>query len=52
MSLLKACQWLNDTQLATAIRESDLFPLIETVHVLAIALLVGTVALSTCACWD
>lgn len=39
-------QWLNDTQFATAIRESDLiFPLIETVHVLAIALLAGTVAI-------
>jgi len=39
-------QWLNDTEFATAIRESDLiFPLIETVHVLAIALLAGTVAI-------
>jgi hypothetical protein len=37
---------LNDTQLATAIRESEIvFPLIETVHVLAIALLAGTVAI-------
>jgi hypothetical protein len=46
MSTLQACQWLNDTQLATAIRESEIvFPLIETVHVLAIALLAGTVAI-------
>ena len=46
MSLLQVCQWLNDTQLATAIRESDVvFPLIETVHVLGIALLAGTVAI-------
>jgi hypothetical protein len=46
MSLLQTCQWLNDTQLATAIRESDVvFPVIETVHVLAIALLAGTVAI-------
>jgi hypothetical protein len=46
MSLLQACQWLNDTQLGTAIRESDVvFPLIETVHVLGIALLAGTVAI-------
>jgi hypothetical protein len=46
MSILQACQWLNDTQLATAIRESEIvFPLIETVHVLAIALLAGTVAI-------
>ena len=46
MSTLQACQWLNDTQLATAIRESEIvFPLIETVHVLANALLAGTVAI-------
>jgi len=46
MSILHACQWLNDTPLATAIRESEVvFPLIETVHVLAIALLAGTVAI-------
>jgi hypothetical protein len=46
MSILQACQWLNDTQVATAIRESDVvFPVIETVHVLAIALLAGTVAI-------
>src|ERR1017187_10448242 len=46
MSLLQVCQWLNDTQLATAIRESDVvFPVIETVHVLGITLLAGTVAI-------
>lgn len=46
MSLLQICQWLNDTAIGTAIRESTLmFPLIETVHVLGIALLVGTVAI-------
>ena len=46
MLLLHLCQWLNDTSLATAIRESELmFPLIETVHVLAITLLAGTVAI-------
>jgi len=38
-------RWVNDTRMATAIRESDLvFPIIETVHVLAIALLAGTAA--------
>jgi hypothetical protein len=46
MSLFQICQWLNDSSLATAIRESDLvFPIIETVHVLAITLLAGTVAI-------
>jgi hypothetical protein len=45
MSLLPVIQWLNQTALATSIRESDfVFPLIETVHVLAITLLAGTVA--------
>jgi hypothetical protein len=45
MSLLPIIQWLNSTLLATSIRESDfVFPLIETVHVLAITLLAGTVA--------
>jgi hypothetical protein len=45
MSLFQVCQWLSATPIATSIRESDfVFPLIETVHVLAIALLAGTVA--------
>jgi hypothetical protein len=45
MSLFQICQWLSGTSLATAIRESDVvFPLIETVHVLGITLLAGTVA--------
>jgi energy-converting hydrogenase Eha subunit C len=46
MSALEICQWINDTSWATSIRESDLvYPIIETVHVLAIALLAGTVAI-------
>ena len=46
MTLLQLCQALNGTGLATAIRESDtVFPVIETVHVLSIALLAGTVAI-------
>jgi hypothetical protein len=44
MNLLQLCQWLYDSQLGTAIRESQFaFPLIESVHVLGITLLVGTV---------
>ena len=43
--LFQICQWLNDTQVATALRESEfVYPLIETIHVLAIILLFGTVA--------
>ncbi|MBI1779379.1 MAG: hypothetical protein HYR63_28945 [Proteobacteria bacterium] len=37
--------WLQETAPATAIRESEvLFPTIETVHVLALVLVVGTIA--------
>ena len=40
------CQMLYDSHLGTAIRESDYaFPLIESIHVLGITLLVGTIAL-------
>jgi len=43
MSILEVCQWLQDTQIGTAIRESVWwFPLIEGTHVLALALSVGT----------
>ena len=38
-------QWLQDTGIATAIREGDtLFPWIECVHVLAITFVVGSIA--------
>jgi hypothetical protein len=44
--LFHFCQWLNDTRIATSIRESDVaFPVIETVHVLGITVLAGTVAM-------
>ncbi len=40
------CQLLYDSHVGTAIRESDnAFPIIESVHVLGITLLVGTIAL-------
>jgi len=46
MSLLGICQWINDTAPATALRESELaFPLVESIHVLAITLLAGTVSI-------
>lgn len=47
MPLLQhVCQLLYDSQIGTAIRESDnAFPIIESVHVLGITLLVGTIAL-------
>jgi hypothetical protein len=44
--LQQFCQWLYDSGIGTDIRESIwVFPIIETVHVLAMALLVGTVAI-------
>ena len=40
------CQWLNDTGPATALRESTvMFPIVESIHTLAITLVSGTVAM-------
>jgi hypothetical protein len=45
-SLLSICQWLEQTSLGTGIRDSSwLFPIIETVHILGIALLVGSTSI-------
>jgi hypothetical protein len=44
MSLLDICQWINDTQASTALRQSlIMFPLIETIHVLGLAGSVGLI---------
>jgi hypothetical protein len=44
--LQQLCQWLYDSGMGTSIRESIwMFPIIETTHVLALALLVGTIAI-------
>jgi hypothetical protein len=44
--LQQFCQWLYHSGVGTAIRDSVwIFPIIETIHVLGIALLVGTVAI-------
>ena len=46
MSILRLCAWLESTQVAGAIRESTwLFPTIETIHVLSIVLVVGSIAM-------
>ena len=43
-SVLPVLQWLEGSALAVTITESDwVFPAIETVHVLALALVIGTV---------
>jgi len=44
VSLLELCQWIQDTQIGTGIRESIyVFPIIEGTHVLGLALSIGTV---------
>ncbi len=45
MTLMPFLQWLEHGQLGTAIRQSTLlFPVIESLHVLAITAMVGTIA--------
>ena len=45
MALDTFLRWLQDTSIATAIREGDtLFPWIECIHVLAITFVVGSIA--------
>jgi hypothetical protein len=46
MTLLELCRWLEDLSVATAIAESDwLFPLVEAVHVIALTIVVGSIAM-------
>jgi len=45
-ALLQVCAWIHDLPWATAIRESEItFPALETVHVLSLGLMVGTIAI-------
>jgi hypothetical protein len=47
MPLLEFCQWLQDTQFSTSIRESILaFPVIEGLHLLGISVSAGLIAIS------
>ena len=44
MTLLEICQWISDTQVGTALRESQyMFPLVEGMHVLGLGASVGLV---------
>jgi hypothetical protein len=44
MSILGICEWIDGTAFSTAIRESIwVFPIIETVHLLGIAVSAGTI---------
>jgi hypothetical protein len=44
---LRICQWLEDSQFGTALHESTyMFPLIETTHVLGLAVSVGLILMT------
>lgn len=44
MSLLAICQWLQDSTFGTSLREVGyIFPVVESTHVLALGLSVGTI---------
>ena len=44
MTLFDICQWLQDTELGTSLRESQyMFPLVETAHVLGLGASVGLI---------
>ena len=46
MSIFRLCAWLESTRVAAALRVSTwLFPTIETIHVLSIVLVVGSIAM-------
>ncbi|MGB7217756.1 MAG: DUF6644 family protein [Vicinamibacterales bacterium] len=46
-AILGWCQWLENTDLGTALRESTLmFPVVEGTHLLALGVSVGTIAIS------
>jgi len=43
MSLFEICQWLQNTQFGTSLRESIwMFPIVESTHVLGLSVSVGT----------
>jgi hypothetical protein len=47
MNFAVFCQWLQDTQFGTALRESQyMFPLVETAHVLGLAVSVGLILMT------
>ena len=46
MTILDICTWLENSSLGVTITESEwLFPTIETVHVLALTLVIGSIAM-------
>src|SRR5947207_9975770 len=47
MTLFEVCQWIQDSAIGTGIRESTLmFPLVETAHVIGLAVSVGFILMS------
>lgn len=52
MSLLALCQWIQDTALSTAVRESTWgFPILSALHVLGIAWFGGTLLVAEAPVW-
>jgi hypothetical protein len=46
LSILHFCQWLENTPVGVAVRQSVwLFPIVETTHTVGIALMAGTIAI-------
>ncbi len=46
MSLYEICQFIQDSQIGTAIRESQIvFPVVESIHVLGLAISAGAIVL-------
>jgi hypothetical protein len=46
MSVFEICQWIQESSIGTQIRESTyVFPIIEAIHVLGLAVSVGTIAI-------
>lgn len=46
MTILEICTWLEETRLGLTIAESEfIFPTIETLHVIALALVFGSIAM-------
>lgn len=46
MSIFEICQWIQDSNIGTQIRESTyFFPIVEGLHVIGLAISVGTIAI-------
>lgn len=52
MTLIEIAQLLENSEFGTALRESQyMFPIVEGVHLLGLALSFGLIFLLICVCW-